>query len=561
MANTIYDKLEYLEDTKEQIKQAIVAKGVSVSESDTFRSYADKIGSIETGGGGTGDCSVSACFDDVGYTFVPVYIQEGLETAAQFKAAWNSENTAIDMTGYEDSTVFFPKIDTSNVTTLKNAFADTSILVFPNNDFPALNNGNNDVFTVTFRDASRLVSVDFGVIPNGTYELDSTFSGCTNLERLKINNTGIVFKLSASTFEGCKSLSGDTEQCNIFEYIDYNEANLKNTFSDAKLACDLNFTNPISLYYSFEKCDINNKSITFTFNDYTNTNSNYLAYTFSNINYTYSNLTNTLKLTGNLTIISNNNRLFNFNISNGATAIFDTLDISNFTFTNNISSIASYDYGNLFFQAPVYHIVGLNSYEENFPNITSYANAYKIFFFPSIIRYNLLKELPEGIETYYNKIKDKLTDVEWGTSNCEVLYRCYNMGGTIDFSFFDGKIVGYNVGSYTGSNYDGDITIRLDNADWSDFTASTDNTNFFNNSKIKSLYMQMNFDKITSVNLSKLTNWTDHDSLIWSLLTHSTDRTAQSLGTQTILLSPNSYNALTAEEIGQIEAKGYSLVH
>lgn len=558
MANTIQDKLAYLEDTKEQIKQAIVAKGVSVSESDTFRSYADKIGSIETGGG-TSDCSVSACFDDVGYTFVPIYIQEGLETAAQFKAAWNPENTSIDMTGYEDSTVFFPKIDTSKVTTLARAFEDTSILVFPNNDFPALK--TNNTFTRSFQNASRLVSIDFGVIPNNTYELSQTFSGCTNLERLKINNTGATFKLSVGTFEGCKSLSDDAEQCNIFDYIDCNEVNLLSTFSDAKLIVNLNIVKPSSLYYSFYQCDINNKNITFTFdNDASADGGGYISNIFCNIE-SQDIPTNTLKLTGNLTLNTSSIRFFNLSIYSNTKPIFDTLDISNFIFTNNASSVSTYQYVNLFYKSPVYHIVGLNSYEENFPNITSYANVGNIFFFPSIISYNLLKELPEGIEIYYNKIKDKLTDVEWGTTEREVLYRCYNMGGTIDFSFFDGKIVGNNVCNMLGTNNYGDITIRLDNADWSDFTASTDNTNFFNSSNIKSLYMQMNFDKITSVTLSRLTNWTDHDSLIWSLLTHSTDRTAQSLGTQTIKLSANSYNALTEDERSQIEAKGYTLTH
>ena len=555
MANTIQDKLAYLEETKEAIKQSIIAKGVSVSDEDTFRSYADKIEAIETGGG-TGDCNVAACFDDVGYTFVPVYIQEGLKTAAQFKAAWNPENTSIDMTGYEDSTVFFPKIDTSKVTTLKNAFEDTSILVFPNNDFPSLQ--TNNTFNSTFQNASRLVSIDFGVIPNNTYELNKTFSGCTNLERLKINNAGTTFKLSISTFEGCKSLSEDIEQCNIFDYIDCNEVNLNHTFDNAKLVAHLNIVKPSSLYYSFYQCDINNKNITFTFDN--TSDSNYSSYTFGNI-YPTDIPTSTLKVTGNLTVRGTNSNLFNLSISASNKPIFDTLDISNFIFTNNISSVSSYDSVNLFYKPPVYHIVGLNSYEENFPNITSYVNVDKLFLFFSIINYNLLKELPEGIETYYNKIKNKLTDVKWGTTRYEVLYRCYNMGGTIDLSFFDGKIVGNNVCSILGSNNYGDITIRLDNADWSDFTASTDNTNFFNSSNIKSLYMQMNFDKITTVNLSKLSNWTDHDSLIWSLLTHSTDRTAQSLGTQTIRLSANSYNALTDDERSQIEAKGYTLTH
>ena len=47
---TIADKLTYLNDTKTAIKNAVVAKGVSVSDTDTFRSYADKIGQISGGG-------------------------------------------------------------------------------------------------------------------------------------------------------------------------------------------------------------------------------------------------------------------------------------------------------------------------------------------------------------------------------------------------------------------------------------------------------------------------------------------------------------------------------
>lgn len=44
---TITDKLTYLDGTKTAIKEAIVSKGVSVSDTDTFRSYADKISSIK----------------------------------------------------------------------------------------------------------------------------------------------------------------------------------------------------------------------------------------------------------------------------------------------------------------------------------------------------------------------------------------------------------------------------------------------------------------------------------------------------------------------------------
>lgn len=57
---TISDKLTYLSDTKAAIKNAITAKGVTVSDDDTFRSYADKINAISGGGGFTGFADNSA---------------------------------------------------------------------------------------------------------------------------------------------------------------------------------------------------------------------------------------------------------------------------------------------------------------------------------------------------------------------------------------------------------------------------------------------------------------------------------------------------------------------
>ncbi len=47
------EKLNYLLETKKQIKDAIIAKGVSIENTDSFRSYASKIGKIESGGGTT----------------------------------------------------------------------------------------------------------------------------------------------------------------------------------------------------------------------------------------------------------------------------------------------------------------------------------------------------------------------------------------------------------------------------------------------------------------------------------------------------------------------------
>ena len=49
---TLADKLQYLKGTKDAIMNAIIEKGVEIASSDTFRSYADKIKNMATGGDG-----------------------------------------------------------------------------------------------------------------------------------------------------------------------------------------------------------------------------------------------------------------------------------------------------------------------------------------------------------------------------------------------------------------------------------------------------------------------------------------------------------------------------
>lgn len=49
---TITDKLNLLANTKESIKQSIIAKGVMINDSDTFASYASKIDAIPQEGAG-----------------------------------------------------------------------------------------------------------------------------------------------------------------------------------------------------------------------------------------------------------------------------------------------------------------------------------------------------------------------------------------------------------------------------------------------------------------------------------------------------------------------------
>ncbi len=55
---TLKEKLSYLSETKEAIKQALIKQQVTVTDEDTFRSYADKIAGIEGGGGGSNAGSI-----------------------------------------------------------------------------------------------------------------------------------------------------------------------------------------------------------------------------------------------------------------------------------------------------------------------------------------------------------------------------------------------------------------------------------------------------------------------------------------------------------------------
>ena len=58
--NVINNQLQYLEETKRQIKRAIIGKGQDIADSDTFRSYVEKINNISTLGKDTADATATA---------------------------------------------------------------------------------------------------------------------------------------------------------------------------------------------------------------------------------------------------------------------------------------------------------------------------------------------------------------------------------------------------------------------------------------------------------------------------------------------------------------------
>ena len=260
MGKTV-DKLNYLLGTKEAIRDAIENKGVEVSDSDTFRSYADKIEAIETGEPiNNQEKSISITSNgtrtvtpDTGYTGLSkVTIQtnvptsgggdtptperptwtghadvEGLkaigwtdEDIAYYQANgvnWNEEDdeyhlitddnkalygvlTANNISSYKSRIVYLPKIDTSKVTNMSYMFQQCYSLVA----IPQLDTANVTNMSYMFYYCYSLVSVpllDTSKVTNMSY----MFYNCCSLVSVPLLDTSKVTNMSYM-FYYCYSL-------------------------------------------------------------------------------------------------------------------------------------------------------------------------------------------------------------------------------------------------------------------------------------------------------------------------------------------------------------------
>lgn len=208
---TTADKLNKLKETKQAIKTAIVNKGVEVTDTDTFASYASKIDSIQTGGTNLG-------FEDIGYAYTPTFITDGLNVGKQAydsfnpnATTWNEAFPNIDF----KSLVFFPKITLQGV--LKNEAGGHSdnlslpkleeCIIFPDIECNLVVYGKSDGFSNSYSLKSVHINGDFLNVNNSR-----GFNNCSALEDLVI--TGKI-----------KSFGGDNEYflagCRSINIIDY----------------------------------------------------------------------------------------------------------------------------------------------------------------------------------------------------------------------------------------------------------------------------------------------------------------------------------------------------
>ncbi len=207
---TVAEKLNYLRGTKNEIKEAIKEKGVSVGDTDSFKSYANKIGQLEK----VSNCLTENTIDDMEKIFkkmfkvLPKDVCSFLNTnTATATNMWNMfcecvNLTELDLRGLDTSNVtnmnamFYNcislrKLDlsnfnTSNVTDMGYMFKSCSNLTELNlSDFDTSNATN---MTEMFYNCENLVTINGILDFNNASKTNAFIMGCVNLETIYIKN-------------------------------------------------------------------------------------------------------------------------------------------------------------------------------------------------------------------------------------------------------------------------------------------------------------------------------------------------------------------------------------
>ena len=195
---SIIDNLNVLQENIATAKETLVtnlnAKGLSVSTADSLTNLAESVTDIPQEGGGGYDWSA------IGYDESPELFNNIYDYSKNIYDNWDSSTTNMDNYFKNDGElIIFPKIDTSNVTSMSGMCSSCSGL----KEVPVLN-------------TSKVTN------------LDGTFSYCNGLNRKNIENWDVSSVTSMdSTFTGIYS----SEPLNLSNWDVSNVTNMRNMFS------------------------------------------------------------------------------------------------------------------------------------------------------------------------------------------------------------------------------------------------------------------------------------------------------------------------------------------
>ena len=187
-------------------------------------------------GGGSG--SGGNIFAEIGYTETPPTIQDGIDYAKEIQANWDASITNRENAFSGDTKlVFFPAVDTSNVTNMYQFARLSNIIYFPVN----IDTSNVTNMSSMFSNCYELKSLDLNNFnTSNVTNMSSMFSRCENLTSLGLSNwnTSNVTDMSYM-FNQCSGLTS----LDVSSFDTSNVTNMKYMFHDCIKLTTLDLSN------------------------------------------------------------------------------------------------------------------------------------------------------------------------------------------------------------------------------------------------------------------------------------------------------------------------------
>lgn len=219
---SIASKLNTINNIKQDIKAALEYKGLTVT--DQFDTYAEQIRSL-----GNADGSEDP-FASIGYyKFEQMpWLDIQIDAAKAVIDSWNPESTTLK----GSNIYFYPLIDTSNVTSMANAFKSCTQL----RSIPTLNTNRVNDMSNMFYGCSELITIpelNTLLVKN----MSNMFYGCTSLKYIPTLKASYLTNAS-SMFYNCTSLTEfplfvNTSKITDMSSMFYNCSNLEYAYVHA----------------------------------------------------------------------------------------------------------------------------------------------------------------------------------------------------------------------------------------------------------------------------------------------------------------------------------------
>ena len=190
-----------IQNAKDKLYTNLVDKGVTdITTASTLDVMADSVSDIVTGTSSGSD----NIFEAIGYEATPQYIQAGIDYSKTIYDNWNASITSCNEKFKEDKQLmYFPLVDTSNVTTMASMFSSCTNLQY----VPPIDTSNVTTMASMFYYCITLPYVP-PIDTSNVTDMSTMFYNCSVLTSLVLSSfdTSKVTKMG-HMFYGCSGLT------------------------------------------------------------------------------------------------------------------------------------------------------------------------------------------------------------------------------------------------------------------------------------------------------------------------------------------------------------------